>query len=247
MLTYLQFLLESEENSERISKCGNFSQGSKNDAPLVFVFGGIPVGGRQSGDYMYDYFDRTGDSFHLFVAESSKVKGMDCYNAVMSKVKSLGLNPKKKILYLFSGGYRPGMDILERIDPKQFDRIYLVDIWMGSENPYVSNFYLGIAASMPDKVEYYYTDFGAQNKKARDKMVSTVKVKMKNPANAHTGKNSSVNVDAVNSLIRYASTLGGIYPKNILTNPGNLIDRRNSNLRNIIQTGGYNSNTNESD
>jgi len=207
MFTYSQFLLESKSNAQSIGSYGKFSPGSKKDAPLVIVFGGIPVGGRQSGDYMYDYFDKTKNDYHLFVAASAKVKGIESYNAVMNKVQSSGLKPKSKILYLFSGGYLPGMSILKKIDPKQFDKIYIVDIWMGTKNPAISAFYLKLASSMPDKVEYYYTDFGAQNKSARDKMASTVRVKMKNQANAHMGKNSSVNVDAVNALMKY--TKGG--------------------------------------
>lgn len=203
MLTYAQFLIESKSNAQSIGSYGKFSASPKKDAPLVLVFGGIPVGGRQSGDYMYDYFDKTKDQYHLFVASSAKVNGIESYNAVMNKVQSLNLNPNKKILYLFSGGYFPGMSILKKIDPKEFDKIYLVDIWMGKKNPKISEFYLKIASSMPDKVEYYYTDFGAQNTGARNKMVNTVKVKMKNQANAHMGKQSSVNVDAVNALMNY--------------------------------------------
>jgi hypothetical protein len=50
----------------------------------------------------------------------------------MATIKELGLTPSKQILYLFSGGYRPGRDLL---DPKNggpglFAAIYLVDIYM---------------------------------------------------------------------------------------------------------------------
>jgi hypothetical protein len=203
MLTYSQFLFESKENAQPIGSYGKFSQSKDKEAPLVFVYGGIPVGGRQSGDYMYDYFNKTKEKYHLFIAASAKVNGIESYNNVMSKAQSLGLKPQKKILYLFSGGYLPGMNILKKIDPKQFDKIYLVDIWMGKKNPAISAFYLKLASSMPDKFEYYYTDFGAQNKGARDKMISTVKIKMKNQANAHMGTQSSVNVDAVAALMKY--------------------------------------------
>jgi hypothetical protein len=203
MLTYSQFLFESKENAQPIGSYGKFSPSSKKDAPLIFVFGGIPVGGRQSGDYMYDYFNKTKDNYHLFVAASAKVNGIESYNNVMSKAQSLGLKPKKKVLYLFSGGYRPGMSILKKIDPKQFDKIYIVDIWMGKKNPAISEFYIKIASQIPDKVEYYYTDFGAQNNQARDKMARTVKTKLRNQANAHMGTQSSVNVDAVAALMKY--------------------------------------------
>ena len=36
-------------------------------APLLIVYGGIPVGGRSSGDYMWDYVDKLNTKYHIFL------------------------------------------------------------------------------------------------------------------------------------------------------------------------------------
>lgn len=187
-----------EAASSPISGFGKFTAASNKNAPLVVVFGGIPVGGRQSGDYMYDYFNKTGNKYNLFVAKTHKVDGAGSYSSLQNKMKEDGIIPSKKILYLFSGGYLPGMSLLQKVGAKEFDKIYLVDIWMG--NPVVSEFYKKLASENPKKVEYFYTTFGANNADASSAIASSSSKATKNPKNNHM----ETNVDAISSLESYA-------------------------------------------
>lgn len=177
--------------ASEIGEYGKFSAGKQSTSPLVIVFGGIDVGGRKSGNYMYDYFNKTGDKYNLFVAKDHRVKGVESYEAAKQKAPSA----TKKILYLFSGGYNPGMQVLKKYGAKEFDKIYLVDIWMGNEK--IKSFYIDLARQNPDKVEYYYTSGGAVNPSARDGVASSVKNKVKN-SKGHM----ATNIDAVESLIK---------------------------------------------
>jgi peptidoglycan hydrolase-like protein with peptidoglycan-binding domain len=180
--------------AQDLQSYGKFTPGKDKSAPLVVVFGGIPVGGRESGDYMYDYFNKTGDKYNLFVAKSHKINGAEAYQALKNKISSGEITPAKKILYLFSGGYRPGQSALSKFKPEEFDKIILVDIWMG--NSIVSEFYKDLASRYRDKVEYYYTDYGANNPSARNEIASSVSKKEK--ATGHM----AANINAINSLLQ---------------------------------------------
>lgn len=180
---------------ESIGSYGKFTPASLKTSPLVVVYGGIPVGGRESGDYMYDYFKKTGNKYNLFVAKSHKVDGPSSYSSVVQKTKSSNINPSKKVLYLFSGGYRPGKDLLTKVGVEEFDKIFLVDIWMGS-GP-VSTFYKNLALKNPGKVEYYYTTFGGNDSSATSYIASKSSKSFKNSKNNHM----LTNVDAVASLM----------------------------------------------
>jgi hypothetical protein len=83
-----------------------------------------------------------------------------------------GLKPSTQILYLFSGGYRPGIDVLTTSGASVFSAIYLVDIWMGGAR--VGNFYQALADHNATKITYVYTIFGANNKVARDYIATKV-------------------------------------------------------------------------
>ncbi len=185
---------QPESKAQDLQSYGKFTPGKDKSAPLVVVFGGIPVGGRESGDYMYDYFNKTGDKYNLFVAKSHKINGGEAYQALKNKINSGEITPSKKILYLFSGGYRPGQSALTKFKPEEFDKILLVDIWMG--NSIVSEFYKDLASKYRDKVEYYYTDYGANNPSARNAIASSVSKKEK-----VTGHMAS-NINAINSLLQ---------------------------------------------
>lgn len=176
-----------------LSTYGKFTPGQNLQSPLVMVYGGIPVAGRQSGQYMYDYFNKTGNKYNLFVANSHNVDGPKSYEAVKQKLMTDGIRPSKKILYLFSGGYKPGKPLLERVGSGEFDKIYLVDIWMGNSS--VADFYKKLASENPDKVEYYFTDFGANNPNARNFISSVVS------KNQKVGGHMETNLNAVNNLL----------------------------------------------
>jgi hypothetical protein len=145
---------------------GRLSTAPDKGAPLIVVFGGIDVGGSPSGSYMWNYMNLLKERFHIFVALSNLVNGPHAYRSLMSALDAQGVAPSKQILYLFSGGYRPGMDLLVGNGPSRFSSIYLVDIWMGGS--YVSDFYMALANKNAAKITYVYTKFGAVNEKARD-------------------------------------------------------------------------------
>jgi hypothetical protein len=154
-----------------IPSYGKFSAAPDASAPLLVVFGGIDVGGIHSGVYMWNYMNKIKDRFHIFVARSNTVNGSQAYRSLMSTLKAQSLTPSEQILYLFSGGYRPGMDLLPSGGPALFSSIYLVDIWMGvtkKAGSVVPDFYKALVDGNAAKITYVYTTFGANNDKARD-------------------------------------------------------------------------------
>jgi hypothetical protein len=157
---------------------GKLSVAPDASAPLLVVFGGIDVGGIHSGVYMWNYMNKVKDRFHIFVARSNTVNGSQAYRALMSTLKDQSLTPSDQILYLFSGGYRPGMDLLPSGGPGLFSSIYLVDIWMGvntkTKSSAVPDFYKALADGNAAKITYVFTTFGANNDKARDYIANKV-------------------------------------------------------------------------
>jgi len=150
---------------------GKLSMASDATARLLVVFGGITVGGKPSGVYMWDYMGNIKDRYHIFVALNNDVDGDKAYDALMSTVKAQGLTPSQQILYLFSGGYKPGMGLLGHKDPNLFAAIFLVDIWMGvtqQSGSKVPDFYKALVNSNTALITYVYTSFGANNEAARD-------------------------------------------------------------------------------
>jgi len=178
---------------------GKITVNSDKSAPLVVVFGGTDVGGRVSGDYMYDYFkpDTLPDTT-TFIANSSRIDGARAW----SEISDLGLTPTKKILYLFSGGYLPGMSLLNKVDPTEWAAIYLVDIWIG-RNQHTENFYTNLATDFPDKVKYYYTGGeksagGSNNLAAKRQIIATVN--RSKGSDSHMGANDIAVTDLVNDI-----------------------------------------------
>ncbi len=160
-----------------ISSHGKLSIAPDADAPLLVVFGGIDVGGVQSGVYMWNYMANIKDKFHIFVALNNNVNGTEAYRSLMETLKAKGLTPSRQILYLFSGGYKPGINLLTSSDPNLFSSIYLVDIWMGEGKDHrstVPNFYKALANRNAAKLTYVYTKFGANNDGARDYIANKV-------------------------------------------------------------------------
>ena len=151
---------------------GMLSTAADAGAPLLVVFGGIDVGGVHSGHYMWKYMDAVKDRFHIFVARNNRVNGKHSYDALMKAAKAQKLAPSSQILYLFSGGYRPGMDLLPGHGSSLFSSIYLVDIWMGGS--VVPDFYKALVATNAAKITYVYTAFGANNDEARDYIANKV-------------------------------------------------------------------------
>jgi hypothetical protein len=154
-----------------VSGLGKLSVATEAKAPLLVVFGGITVGGVQSGVYMWNYMNDIKDRFHIFVALNNDVDGNKAYDALMSTVQVQSLAPSQQTLYLFSGGYRPGMGLLNSKGSDLFSAIYVVDIWMGvtqKSHSIVPDFYKALVDKIPAKITYVYTSFGANNEAARD-------------------------------------------------------------------------------
>ena len=178
---------------------GKITVNSDKSAPLVVVFGGTDVGGRVSGVYMYDYFKQdTLPDTTTFIANSSRIDGARAW----SEISGLGLTPVKKILYLFSGGYLPGMSLLNRVAPTEWAAIYLVDIWIG-RNQNTKNFYTKLAADFPDKVKYYYTGGeksagGSANLAAKRQIIAAVN--LSKGSVSHMGANDIAVTDLVNDI-----------------------------------------------
>jgi hypothetical protein len=151
---------------------GKLSVAPDANAPLLVVFGGIDVHRVPSGVYMWKYMTNIKDRFHIFVALSHNVNGTLAYRSLMKTLQTKNLTPSKQILYLFSGGYKPGIDVLNGGGPNLFSSIYLVDIWMGGSA--VSDFYKVLANGYAARITYVYTSFGATNDAARDYIANKV-------------------------------------------------------------------------
>jgi hypothetical protein len=158
------------------------------NAPLLMVFGGIDVAESvidpadkahakqmvHSGVYMWRYFSGLLSRYHVFVAHSPKVHGGLAYRYVLYTLQYKGFPPEvcpvaepapfagpSQTLYLFSGGYKPGIELLKTYPASLFTNIFLVDIWMGSQS--VGNYYDGLATANAGKTHYIHTSFGANN------------------------------------------------------------------------------------
>ena len=62
---------------------------------------------------MWDYLGGLKEKYHIFVAKSHNVNGPAAYSSVLKTLNENGITPSSQILYLFSGGYRPGMGVLD--------------------------------------------------------------------------------------------------------------------------------------
>jgi hypothetical protein len=175
-----------------IDNFGKLSICSNPNAPLLVVFGGIDVNGKSSGVYMWDYMNKFKGEYHIFVAKNANVNGVNAYKAIEKKISEKGITPSTKILYLFSGGYLAGMNVLKSYN-NDFSSVYLVDIWMG--NITVSNFYKNYIDNNAAKTKYYYTSFGANSPTTRDYIASKASVKKINK-NGHM----DTNIDATNTI-----------------------------------------------
>lgn len=177
-----------------IGQYGKLSIAPDAKAPLLVVFGGkaVHLGGKKdektaSGVYMWRYMSSIQNRYHVFVSSSNHVNGAHAYRDLMKAIKdNKAVTPSKQILYLFSGGYGPGRDLLgsDRFNSKLFTSIYLVDIWMGwgeKEDPKVESstatYYEKLADTDSGKMIYVYTKGGAVNDHARDYIAKKVGAK----------------------------------------------------------------------
>jgi hypothetical protein len=181
-----------------IGDYGKFTEASSKKSPLIVVYGGIDVGGKKSGEYMYDYINKIGSSANIFVAKDHNVDGKAAYDSLKSKLSEKSITPSKKILYLFSGGYKPGMDLLKSVSASEFDLIYLVDIWMGSSK--VADFYETLAKNNKEKVRYFYTGTGSANANAKNNLIKTLNFYKANDNNDHMATNKDAVSDLLNKL-----------------------------------------------
>jgi hypothetical protein len=179
---------------------GKLSFAPDADAPLLIVFGGIDVGPDdkhkvRSGIYMWNYMGAIRDKFHIFVAYNHRVDGAACYRELTKALAAKDLSPSRQILYLFSGGYRPGRQLLTSSGSDSFSSIYLVDIWM--KDAEVAKFYTALADRNVAKLSYVYTDGGAVNPGARDHIKNRLGARATYvPNHAHM----KTNVSAVSAL-----------------------------------------------
>ncbi len=204
LLTYQQLFEDATQvesmPTEKTKMSGGHILFCKNKtAPLLIVYGGIPVSGQESGGengYMWKYVDKLKNKYHIFVASNHKVNGEATYKNVLAQLEKYGIKPSSKVLYLFSGGYRPGMPLLKN-KAADFSKVLLVDIWM--KGSIISDFYTKFAKDNPSKVKYYYTEFGANNTVARDSIAKSASISKKRAGGSMT-VHMDTNLDAV-SLI----------------------------------------------
>jgi hypothetical protein len=174
---------------------------NKPDLPLLVVFGGIAVAPSQidgiarnkdddkpvqSDVYMWNYMNPVKNRFHIFVSLPPRhLNGLRAYDAVVNS-QDQKFAPSRQILYLFSGGYLPGMGLLGDKDHlNKFSAIFLVDIWMGNSTS--EDFYAHLVNANADRVTYVFTQGGAANSDARDKLVRKLGPQKAIKVDAQTG------------------------------------------------------------
>lgn len=183
----------------KIEGFGNLSPAKDQSAPLLLVFGGVVVGGRTSGDYMWDYMGDIKEKYHIFVADGPRVKTPeDSYKKLLDTLQKNGLQAPSQILYLFSGGWRPGMPILRSAGATTFSSIYLVDIWMDDTG--VASFYKALADKEAGRLTYIYTRGGAENEDARDYIAKKLGATKATLVDYKTGVDKSVTHMSTNSV-----------------------------------------------
>ena len=201
----IPFQSGSKGNTVKLSQ-GNLEVNTNKSAPLVVVFGGTDVGGKASGIYMYNYFtSELLSRYTVFVANSSRIDGNKAWKEIIDKCHELGLTPSKKILYLFSGGYLPAMqidkstDVNKRLDylNSAFNKIFLVDIWIGTSG---SNFYQKLAEKYGSKLEYYSYGGSGSSGGSANSAVRKIIVSKASKSYLNSPDHMKTNLEALKSL-----------------------------------------------
>lgn len=181
---------------------GKLSLASDLNAPLVICYGGInwpKNSNTRSGTYMYNYFDEAFmKKYHLYVAYSDKVSGNDSYATLKRELSNRKIVPSYEILYLFSGGYRPALDLIvpdvSNLRNKNYElpfkKIYLVDILIGNTLTWVQ-----LAEKYPSKFYYVHTSYGHNNNEGSERIIKVVE-------NESAADHMQSNIPAVNHLIK---------------------------------------------
>jgi len=174
---------------------------NKPDLPLLVVFGGIAVKPSQmdgikrnkdedkpvqSDVYMWNYMNALKNRFHIFVSLPPRhVNGPKAFDALKT-ARDEKFAPTQQILFLFSGGYLPGLGLLgDKADANKFSPIFLVDIWMGDDN--VADFYTHFVNKNADRVIYVFTEGGPANPDARKKLAGKLGSQKAIKVDAQTG------------------------------------------------------------
>jgi hypothetical protein len=121
-------------------------------APLIEVYGGVNSGGRESGQYMYDYFNPPEilKKNNVFVAKNKDVDGVA---ATAFVEREAGTLPTKRILIAYSAG---GQVIKKFLESKlaYYDKIYLTDVYLGVAD--YGQFFKRMVLTNPGKFVYIY-------------------------------------------------------------------------------------------
>jgi hypothetical protein len=148
---------------------------------------------------MWDYMGDIKEKYHIFVADGPRVKTPeDSYKKLLDTLQKNGLQAPSQILYLFSGGWRPGMPLLRSAGAATFSSIYLVDIWMDDTG--VASFYKALADKEAGRLTYIYTRGGAENEDARDYIAKKLGATKATLVDYKTGVHKSVTHMSTNSV-----------------------------------------------
>lgn len=175
---------------------GKISFSKDTVAPLIICFGGVDVVGRRSGIYMYDYFNESILSkFHVFISYSHATDGVQSYSAIKKILDDLKIKPSYYLLYLFSGGYRPGIQLVDSVGLNFFRKVYLVDIYIGK-----TIYWVNLAEKEPSKFVYFWSPGAHSNIEAHEKLKKKVENFSRTSGVGSNSAHMSTNVDAVSYL-----------------------------------------------
>jgi hypothetical protein len=175
------------------------------DAPLLFVLGGKKIDDVSSGKYMWEFMGEAKELCHVFVARDSSVNGVTAFDAVIDTFLEAGVVPRYLVLYLFSGGYWPGKQLIEKKGPLTFRRIVLVDIWIGLDGAKFYGEYADNRVVM-GITTYVNTGWAARNDKVNAALENAdAHVPVSGPQTMATHK--SANKDAMEWVVSYLKQL----------------------------------------
>jgi hypothetical protein len=120
---------------------------------------------------MFDYLKPlVGDEACVFVAKNPYVSGAGALKWAEDNYNKRPSAPSKKVLYLFSAGWRPGRAFAP--DFSKFDKVYLVDIWLGEKESF--DVYIPSVGANPGKFVFIYTPSGtAASQETLNSMLAT--------------------------------------------------------------------------
>jgi hypothetical protein len=139
-------------------------------AGFVMMFGGTSVRGNEAKVYMKEYARPLFGANHVFLAKNDGVSFDYCFKYMLDDEYSWHARnespPQKRVLYMFSNGTKPGLAYVKAITQYRFDKIYMVDAWLGDNSELsreVTKEFIRDMKARPSTYVFFYTNEWSEN------------------------------------------------------------------------------------